>query len=278
MWSLLEFFPNEFTLDVLDIGAALGERPIYQNLVDAGRAALFGFEPNPAECDKLNAHHGAPHQFFPHFVGDGQAATFHETNWSLTGSLYEPNTPLLQKFMNLAELTTPVAQHAVQTTRLDDVPGLPNVDFLKMDIQGAELSVLQHASRMLSQVLIIQTEVELVKLYKGQPMFADVDTFLRQAGFQFHTFQSFGTRAFHPVLIDNNPNRGIRQMLWSDAVYVRDWMHLAALDDVKLRKYAVLAHDLYHSIDLAHLVLQALDHKAGGDLAPRYLARLQGGA
>jgi hypothetical protein len=109
-------------------------------------------------------------------------------------------------------------------------------------------------------------------------MFADVDIFLRNAGFQFHTFEGFGTRAFSPLQLDDDPTKGVRQVLWSDAVYVRDWMHLAALDELKLRKYAVLAHDLYNSIDLAHLVLQALDHKTGGDWAPRYLARLQRGA
>ena len=32
----------------------------------------------------------------------------------------------------------------VKTTRLDDISGLPEPDFIKLDIQGAELLVLQH--------------------------------------------------------------------------------------------------------------------------------------
>jgi FkbM family methyltransferase len=277
MWSMFDFFPEKFVVDVLDIGAAIGERPPYQDLVDAGRARIFGFEPNAEECAKLNAQYGAPHRFFPHFVGNGQSATFHETNWVLTGSLFEPNTELLSKFMNLAELVTPVAQHAVQTTKLDDVEGLDNVDFLKIDIQGGELAVFQYGAKALSQALFIQTEVEFVSLYKDQPLFADVDACLRKAGFQFHTFTGFGARSFHPIVIDNDPNKGVRQYLWSDAIYVRDWMNLPALDDLKLCKYAVLAHDIFRSFDLAHLVLQALDQRHGIDLAPRYLARLKAG-
>jgi FkbM family methyltransferase len=274
MWSLSELFTEELKIDVLDVGAGIGEKPPYQALFEAGRARVFGFEPNPVECDKLNQEYGAPHRFFPHFVGDGQAATFHETNWFQTGSLYEPNTPLLEKFLNLAELTTPKAMHAVQTTRLDDVQGLDNVDFFKMDIQGGELNVFKHAAKVLSQALVIHTEVEFVELYKGQPMFADVDIYLRSKGYQFHTFHSMGSRCFKPLLVNNDINTGIRQALWADAIYVRDWMSLEALDEVKLRKYAIIAHDVLTSPDLAHVVLSALDNKTGSDFAVRYLTRL----
>jgi FkbM family methyltransferase len=274
MWSLSELFTEEHQIDVLDVGASLGEKPPYQALFEAGRARIYGFEPDAGECDKLNAQYGAPHRFFPHFVGDGQAATFHETNWFQTGSLYEPNTPLLEKFLNLAELTMPKAQHPVQTTRLDDVKDIANVDFFKMDIQGGELNVFKHASQVLSQALVIHTEVEFVELYKGQPMFADVDIFLRANGFQFHTFHSMGTRCFKPLIVNNDPNIGIRQALWADAIYVRDWMQLETVEEVKLRKYAIIAHDMLTSPDLAHVALSALDRKTGSDFAARYLARL----
>jgi FkbM family methyltransferase len=274
MWSLLELFPEEFQINILDVGAALNERPPYQSLVDAGRARIIGFEPNPQECETLNRKYGEPHRFFPYFVGDGCPAIFHETNWVLTGSLYAPNSPLLEKFQNLAELVRPVATHSVSTTRIDDIAEIDDVDFIKIDVQGSELVVFQNALRSLASALLIQTEVEFVELYQGQPMFADVDIFLRGNGFQFHTFNGFGSRAFKPLVINGDINAGFRQALWSDALYVRDWMHLEALDKLKLQKYAVLAHDLLKSFDLAHLVLVALDRKIGGSFAATYLTRL----
>lgn len=274
MWSLLEFFPEKFRINVLDVGAALSERPPYQSLVDAGRATIIGFEPNRQECERLNREYGEPHRFFPYFIGDGRPAIFHETNWALTGSLYEPNSPLLEKFQNLAEVVTPVATHPVSTTRIDDIAEIEDVDFIKIDVQGSELPVLQNALRALSGTLLIQTEVEFLELYKGQPMFADVDIFLRGKGFQFHAFNGFGSRAFKPLLVNGNINAGLRQALWSDAIYVRDWMRLDELPEAKLRKYAVLAHDFLNSFDLAHLVLAALDRKVGGSLAEAYLSRL----
>jgi FkbM family methyltransferase len=271
---MFELFPEELQIDVLDIGAALNERPPYQSLVDAGRARIIGFEPNPQECDRLNREYGEPHRFFPCFVGGGSTAIFHETNWSLTGSLYEPNSPLLEKFQNLAEVVRPVAMHLVSTTRADDLSEIDNVDFIKIDAQGSEHAIFQNASRLLTGTLLIQTEVLFVELYRNQPMFADVDILLRSKGFQFHTFDNVGRRAFKPLIANRDINSGVRQILWADALYVRDWMNLEELDAQKLRKYAVLAHDLLRSYDLAHLALVALDSKMGTSFAVTYLNRL----
>jgi FkbM family methyltransferase len=274
MWSLLKFFPEDFQISILDVGAALIEKPPYQSLVDAGHGKIFGFEPNQHECERLNREYGNPHRFLPFFVGDGGPAIFHETNWAPTGSLYEPNSRLLEKFQNLAEVVTPVAKHAVNTTRLDDIAEIGDVDFIKIDVQGSELAVFQNASRALSSTLLIQTEVLFVELYRGQPMFADVDTFLRANGFQFHTLNGFSGRAFKPLIANADVNSAFRQALWSDAIYVRDWMHLDGLTESKLRNYAILAHDVLRSYDLAHLVLSALDKRTGGSRAADYLRRL----
>jgi FkbM family methyltransferase len=274
MWSLLEFFPNDLRINILDVGAALSGQPPYQSLVDAGRGKVFGFEPDPEACEKLNREYGNPHRFFPLFVGDGEPAVFHETNWGLTGSLYEPNTRLLEKFQNLAEVVTPVAVHPVETTRLDDISEIDDIDLFKIDVQGSELAIFRNASRALSAALVIQTEVEFVEIYKGQPMFADVDTFLRAAGYQFHTMNGFTGRAFKPLVANGDVNSAFRQALWSDALYVRDWMRLDDLSEAKLQKYAVLAHDILRSYDLAHLVLATLDRKTGGSHAVLYLRRL----
>ena len=178
MWSLFDFFSKAQLpyINILDIGAALGEEPSYQPLVDAGRARIIGFEPNASECERLNELYGKPHLFLPFFAGNGQTAIFHETNWSLTGSLYEPNTPLLEKFQNLAELVTPVAQHKVETKRLDEIAEIGEVDFIKIDVQGSELSIFENAKNILADALVIQTEVEFVELYKGQPTLKIVET------------------------------------------------------------------------------------------------------
>lgn len=174
-------------------------------------------------------------------------------------------------FQNLAELTRPMATHPVSTLRLDDIHEISAIDFIKMDIQGSELSVLTHARRTLESVLALQVEVEFVEMYKNQPMFADVDKFLREMGFQFHSFDYIGGRAFKPMAPGGNINVPFRQLLWADAIYVADFTRLDRLTESQLRRYAVLAHDVFNSFDLAHLILAELDVRTGELAADLYL-------
>lgn len=278
MWSLTEIITDCPLIDVVDIGASIGEEPSYQPLIVAGKARLVGFEPNESECAELNRRYGAPHRFFPMFVGNGKTGTFHETVWTQTGSLFEPNKALNEKFQNLAELTQLVAKHPVQTTRLDDIPDIGDIDFIKIDVQGAELMIFENAPQALAKAVAIQTEVEFVAHYIDQPLFAEVDIELRRSGFQFHTFQSFGSRAFKPLAQSRDRNGGFRQIIWSDAVYVKDWMHFERQSNDKLKKYAVLMHDIFASYDLAHAVIDELDRRQGSRLGERYRERLIGPA
>ena len=121
---------------------------------------------------------------------------------------------------------------------------------------------------------MIHTKVKFVEMYKNQPLFADVDRFLRSQGFQFHTFPNYGSRCFKPLVTEGNINKGLNQRLWADAVYVRDFMALDKLPAGKLVKMAVILNDVYQSFDLCYVVLEA----AGGDLAGDYLRRLAAAA
>ncbi len=280
--NLLELLPLTSLVSIVDIGAmALGsETEPYRPLIRAGKARVVGFEPNEAECAKLNQ--GTGGKYYPYFIGDGSTRTFHETNMAMTGSLYAPNTPLLAKFTNLAELVTPKMQHpGIVTRRLDDLgdlDGLSDIDLIKIDVQGAELDVFQGAARALSTALMIITEVEFVELYVGQPLFGDVDGFLRKNGYQFHTFMGFGQRFFKPLSARGNPSAGLRQILWSDAVFVRDFMQFEKLADEKLLKLAILLDTVLQSVDLAALALREYDRRNGSSYADSYVGAIIGKA
>ena len=75
----------------------------------------------------------------------------------------------------------------VPTRRLDGLlaesDALPP-QFIHMDVQGAELMVLEGLGLALEHVEAIWLEVERVELYKGQPLVDDVRRFLGQYGFE----------------------------------------------------------------------------------------------
>jgi FkbM family methyltransferase len=272
-FSLSSLIQPETRITILDIGASLLEKPLYDHLLKSGLVRLVGFEPNQKECEKLQTTYGKPHDFFPYFIGDGEPAVFHETNWFATGSLFKPNKPVLEKYQNLYELVTPVAQHDIETKRLDDIPGIGDVDYIKIDVQGAELMAFKGAEKLLENVLLIQSEVEFQELYENQPLFADVDIYLRSRNFLFTNFVGFGTRCIKPMIMNNDVNKGT-QMIWSDVLYTKNWRDPDIFTNDKLVKLAVLAHDIYDLSDLAYYALKSLDARKGSEYAREYHAML----
>jgi hypothetical protein len=167
-----------------------------------------------------------------------------------------------------------VKTERVATVRLDDIPEIDAIDYLKMDIQGAELQALRGAERHLRRTMVVHTEVEFVPLYVGQPLFAEVDQELRRQGFLLHTFAGMSGRSFKPVMVNNNPNRALHQVLWADAVYVKDFTRFAELDAEQLIRAAIILHEVYHSFDLAALCFQHYDAQANTSLHKEYMQRL----
>jgi FkbM family methyltransferase len=54
---------------------------------------------------------------------------------------------------------------------------------LKVDVQGAEMDVLQGAEEMLRQTQFIMLEVSFFKFFKGGPEISDIITFMKSRGF-----------------------------------------------------------------------------------------------
>ena len=84
-----------------------------------------------------------------------------------------------------------MTSHARETTTLpmrtcDEVVcerGLDPVDMIKLDVQGAELQVLEGARRALESVQVLFLEVAVLEYNRGVPLFADVVRFLDERGF-----------------------------------------------------------------------------------------------
>lgn len=274
MFNILEILPKFSPIQIIDVGAmALGDE-IYTPLVKADIVTVLGFECVQAECDRLNALKRQGHTYLPHAVGDGRERDFHECNYPMTSSLYEPNTPLLAKFQNLENLTQVVKKGKLATHCLDDMPEATGADFLKLDVQGAEVDVMNGADQVLADAVVVHTEVEFVQMYKDQPLFAEVDQRMRKSGFVFHKFDGIAGRTFQPLVVNNDINQMLSQMLWADAVYVKDFMALGNLTAEKLLKMAVILHTIYRSFDLALQVLYAYDAKEQSNLGGIYYQRL----
>jgi FkbM family methyltransferase len=258
----------------------LGANPIdgdppYIGLMRAGSTDVVGFEPNREALARLNAQKGERETYLPHAIGDGQRHTLHICAAPGMTSLLAPDPDILGLFHGFPQWGQVVAREDLDTVRLDDVPETEGVTLLMMDIQGAELMALRHAEARLRDALVLHLEVEFMRLYKDQPLFTDVDLFLRQHGFVLHKFSHQVSRVIQPVVVDNNIYRGLSQLVWADAVFIRDFTGHPALRDDQLLASAAILHECYASVDVVHHLLATYDRRHQTSMAPRYLASLR---
>ena len=268
------------TIHILDVGAMLEGEARYAALLEKGLAEVIGFEPNPLELARLRQEGAANCTWLPYFLGDGGEATFHLTHYPGCSSLYTPDPGVIDLFHTIGTVGPSanfgvVDTETVQTKRLDDVEECPPIDFVKIDVQGGELDILRHGVETLGNVSVIQLEVEFVPVYKDQPLFGDLQVFLRDQGFQLHKFIDVAGRCFSPFYMENNPFAAMSQVLWADAVFVRDFTQLDSVSDTRLLKTAAILHEVYLSYDFVLFFLNELDRRNGNDLATRYIHALQ---
>jgi FkbM family methyltransferase len=236
---------------VVDIGAnPVDGDPPYKGMLAKGLCDVIGFEPQTAALAQLNAKKGPRETYLPYAVGDGQRHTLHICQASGMTSLLEPDPNALQIFPEFPSWGTVKRRESVSTARLDDIAEIKDMDFLKIDVQGAEMAVFRGGRTKLSKAVAIQTEVSFIPLYKNQPTFGEIDVELRGMGFLPHTFAALNRRMLHP-LRGASPFDHLNQLMEADIVYVRDFRDMATMSKEQLAQLAMIAHHVYGSFDLA---------------------------
>jgi FkbM family methyltransferase len=85
-------------------------------------------------------------------------------------------TPWL-KFQNAIDVETQTISDFCNQKNID------SIDFIHMDVQGAELKVLAGAKELLDRIKVIWLEVEAIELYKDQPLQQDIENFMQGKNF-----------------------------------------------------------------------------------------------
>ena len=99
--------------------------------------------------------------------------------------------------------------------------------------------------------------------------------FLREKGFVLHKLIEVSGRTFRPMRFPDEPGQALSQMLWADAIFVRDFIKLDRWSDGDLLKAALVLNDVYRSYDLVGRLLREHDSRNNGVLYERYLRALQ---
>ncbi|MEO5375630.1 MAG: FkbM family methyltransferase [Alphaproteobacteria bacterium] len=178
-------------LVALDVGSRGGFERDLEPIAFAVEA--WGFEPDPQAFAAIAGERG-PWRSLRHFPyglsGSGGPRTLTVPSDPVGASLLLHDQAVGRRF-NKMQFVTPAGTATVDTRTLDQATaeqGLDRVDYLKLDVEGAELEILRGGPRTLENVLVIKTEVAFLPVRHGQPLAHEVAAVLCGQGFELMDF------------------------------------------------------------------------------------------
>lgn len=247
--SLLEKFT------VVDIGARGNNLGLFRIL---GRILEYlGFEPEENECERLNRVSNGGEwkiRYYPKALsGKKEKRSFFLTNDEACSSLLKPSTEI-SDYLNLTDKLTIKRELVIETTTLDtwkEEEWIVNVDYVKIDVQGAELEILKSGTKVLSDAIAVYCEVEFVEVYEGQPLFHDVDEFMKQNDFFLYDLKKVKSK--RKCGGDNLVSNG--QLVWGDAIYLKNIAKKLIVGDerwnyINILKYIIIC-EYFNIMDYA---------------------------
>lgn len=206
-------------LVLADVGARGGLKRNW--LAAEQHLRVIGFEPDEQEYARLSGQSHPSRTFFHAALHSRrEPVRLYVAKDHGLSSIFPPNREFVDAFPDAERFDT-VEVRDVQADTLDNLLAsrqMTDVDFIKADTQGSELFVLQGAARALeSSVFGVEVEAEFAPVYREQPLFGDVDAFLRGRG--LFLFDLRPVRWKRAVGRDTGGPYG--QVVWADALYLK---------------------------------------------------------
>lgn len=258
-------------LIAVDSGGRLLNRPSTEGMLSLHMLEAVVFDATSSQREHTLVGRENVHYQAGLALGDGEQAILHDCLDPKLSGLLRPLD---------ADSTNPTAggrilfQRAIPTIALDNINGLPAVDWLLLDSSGASATILNHGTAALAHTLVIDASVVFHATHAGQPILADVDAWANRNGFRLHRLHAHQNG--HTSELPGSKTLPPSFLLKADALYLPDAARLAQLDAGRRQKLACILHMGYGLEDIAYETLAAdgSDLTSSQDyLEDRYLAK-----
>jgi FkbM family methyltransferase len=245
----------EFTgLNLVDVGAAGKIEQRWESI--SQHLNYIGFEPDersrellakqPNGCKSYSLKENA-------LWSEKTRLSFNVCKGFQASSLLPPNFKFISKYPD-SDRVQVIDKFVMNVVSLDSL-ALKEIDFIKMDTQGAEIQILMGGKKTLNEVLGLELELMFAELYQNQAQFGEVKNWAEEQGFEFLDFLNLARW-------ERDKLEGYGQCVFGDALFMRVPESLN-FENLKIRKIssylAILL--LYRRFDLIQRSLEFLPER-----------------
>ncbi len=204
--------------NIVDVGARYGIFPAFEPISAACRYIMF--EPDEGEASRLKKKYSNRENVTVHpialFSSDGHKELNIYRHHGLN-SFFLPDTQVVENTKHYREEMTVVDKVGVNTRTLDNV--VRDAHMLKIDTEGSELEILKGAKGNLEHsVSMVRAEINFSRIRKNGVLFADIDSFLREYGFELLNFDYRGCGTAQHTFADPD---GYGRLIGTDGVWFK---------------------------------------------------------
>lgn len=235
---------------VVDVGASGGIDHRWAKFTSSYKGILF--EPDPREYDILRSKSGKNLIVLNCALSDSvNTVDFHLCKKQQVSSVYMPNFDFLSKFPEVErfEIQKCIRIKADTLNNQLKKKGIAEVDFIKIDTEGHELSILKGGVDYLDNTVGLEIEVEFAPLRENQPLFNEVDSFVRERGFGLFDIKRYYWKRRESI--NTGSQKG--QLVFGDALYFKSPEQVLLMNNIKQEKIvrSICIYLVYGYLDLA---------------------------
>ena len=177
-------------ITLIDVGSAKGIQPRWEPI--QALIYVYGFEPDNGAREKLSNTSGfeaGGNMNYPYALSDtDDSLSLNILKKPSHSSVFMPNYDAINLFTGRVTSGFDFDYEATVPSRRLDSLELEAADFIKIDVQGYELKVLEGSKNILKNCIGVETEVEFIELYKNQPKFGEISKFMDEQELAFIDF------------------------------------------------------------------------------------------